>query len=584
LSDTIYLWIGAQLVGILTASVVTVVAWKRRHKRGALPLCAMTAGAVFWSLTELLTGYMPSYETAVYSGNLTLAGVNLCTTAFFVFTLEYTGREEFITRKTLTLLSIEPLFVQCAVWTNEWHRLFFEEIPRRPETFRTIDYVFGPAFWVHAIYSYLLIAASIVLLLLMLYRRETTYRVQSVAVAITTFVPLVANFISVADILAVNLSLSPPAFAISGTALGIAILRADLTNVTPLAHSTVLANISDGVVVLDEENRVLELNPMARRILAIDRSPVGEHASELLSEYPDIWAHFADRQEGHEEVDVKTPEGRRSFHVRISPLEDGRGRRVGRLFVFHDITRQKRRERELEQQNEQLDQFASLVSHDLRNPLSISDGYVELAKEADDMEAVDAHLEKIDGANQRMRELIDDVLTLARQGRTVEDTIDVELELVAHAAWQNVDTHDGELVVERNCTFRADEDRLLRVFENLFRNSIDHGDETVTITVGVMTGTGDLPLGATRSQARGLYVADDGPGIPEEHRDSIFEDGFTTAQDGTGLGLSIVSTIVEAHGWEIQATESETGGARFELHGMEATAVDSGPAGPHETT
>jgi signal transduction histidine kinase len=164
------------------------------------------------------------------------------------------------------------------------------------------------------------------------------------------------------------------------------------------------------------------------------------------------------------------------------------------------------------------------------------------------------------------------VLTLTRQDETVEETVEVELESIAREAWSNVDTREGDLVVETNLQFRADEDRLLRVFENLFRNALDHGPDDVTLCVGTIQGPDDTT--AESASASGFYVADDGPGIPENERESIFDDGFTTADDGTGLGLSIVESIVDAHGWEIRVTESQDGGARFEIVGIESAILD----------
>ena len=120
-----------------------------------------------------------------------------------------------------------------------------------------------------------------------------------------------------------------------------------------------------------------------------------------------------------------------------------------------------------------------------------------------------------------------------------------------------VETGTAELRLAEDLTFTADETRLQRLFENLFRNALDHGGPDVTVTVGV------LP------DRSGFYVSDDGPGIPEDERESVLEPGYTTHEEGTGFGLAIVSEVVTAHGWEIQVTESDAGGARFEIRGVE---------------
>ena len=211
------------------------------------------------------------------------------------------------------------------------------------------------------------------------------------------------------------------------------------------------------------------------------------------------------------------------------------------------------REAELERQNERLAAFASLVSHDLRNPLGVAQGRLELAREECDSE----HLDAVEGAHDRMAALVDDVLTLAREGEGATNLETVDPASLARACWSNVDTGDATLEVGDVPALRADESRLQHVFENLVRNALEHGGPAVTVTVG--------PL----DDAAGFYVADDGPGIAPEDRERVFEAGYSTLQGGTGLGLSIVRQVAEAHGWTVAATEGAKGGARFEFTGVD---------------
>lgn len=215
-----------------------------------------------------------------------------------------------------------------------------------------------------------------------------------------------------------------------------------------------------------------------------------------------------------------------------------------------DGTDKRRREQELERQNERLEEFTGVVSHDLRNPLSVASGRVELAKADCDSE----HLEGAQSALSRMETLIDDLLVLARDGKQVQDTEPVDLARVGRVCWQNVATGNASVSVETDQTIQADPSRLKQLLENLMRNAIDHGGKDVVVTLG------DLP--------DGFYVADGGPGIPPDERDVVFEMGQTSTEDGTGFGLAIVEEIAEAHGWEISITDSEHGGARFDIEGV----------------
>ncbi|WP_436931101.1 PAS domain S-box protein [Halosimplex halobium] len=225
------------------------------------------------------------------------------------------------------------------------------------------------------------------------------------------------------------------------------------------------------------------------------------------------------------------------------------------LAISRDISERVERERDLQRQNDRLEEFASVVSHDLRNPLNVAQGRLELVDEACDCESVAPHLEAVERSHHRMAALIDDLLTLAREGETVGDTRPVALDGLVRRCWGAVSTDEAGLDVETDTRVLADESRLQQLVENLARNAVEHGGEDVTVTVG------DLP--------EGFYVADDGSGIPPDDRESVLEPGYSTAEDGTGFGLAIVQQVAEAHGWSVGVTESDTGGARFEFTGVE---------------
>ncbi|MDZ5810342.1 GAF domain-containing protein [Halorubrum sp. AD140] len=209
------------------------------------------------------------------------------------------------------------------------------------------------------------------------------------------------------------------------------------------------------------------------------------------------------------------------------------------------------RERELERQNEQLEEFASIVSHDLRNPLNVAEGYLERSRSECDSK----HLEAVARAHDRIGALIEDLLQVAHESVEEIDSEPVELAGLVEDSWENVDTAAATLDVDVESTVRADRSRLAQLLENLIRNSVEHGGDGASIRIG------DLDTG--------FYVADDGPGIPEDERERIFESGFSTREDGTGFGLAIVSAIVDAHGGDVRVTRSEAGGARVEITGLE---------------
>ncbi|WP_306057374.1 sensor histidine kinase [Natronococcus wangiae] len=261
------------------------------------------------------------------------------------------------------------------------------------------------------------------------------------------------------------------------------------------------------------------------------------------------------------EVVRETSAGSRLFLLRNVPVATGDGTTRGYL-IYTDLTELKDRERELERKNERLDRFASIVSHDLRNPLNVANGYLKLAmgrRPSDE-------LEEIERAHDRMDRLIDDVLTLARDGET-DGFEQVSLEAAARQAWANVSTESAILEIGPDRLIEADRGRLLQLFENLFRNSVEHGSTSPashTQQDAVEHGGSDVRI-RVESLPNGFAVADDGPGIPPGERDAVFESGYTTGRDNTGLGLVIVRQISEVHGWTVDLTAGEAGGARFEF-------------------
>ncbi|MFD1647327.1 PAS domain-containing protein [Haloarchaeobius litoreus] len=228
----------------------------------------------------------------------------------------------------------------------------------------------------------------------------------------------------------------------------------------------------------------------------------------------------------------------------ITPVDDGSGT-VTHYFGFQqDVTERVELQERLRDRNERLDEFAEVVSHDLRGPLSVAQGYLDGLED----ERVDAAADALD----RMERLIEDVLTLAREGRSRAETEPVSLEAVATRAWTTAET--GDLDVELGDglgTVEADPERLQTLFENLFRNVVDHAPGATTVRV--------------EATDAGFAVVDDGQGIDPTVADSLFEQGITTDDDGTGFGLAIVSTVAEAHGWSVAACSGENGGARFEV-------------------
>jgi PAS domain S-box-containing protein len=254
------------------------------------------------------------------------------------------------------------------------------------------------------------------------------------------------------------------------------------------------------------------------------------------------------------------------------------------VVIARDITDRKEREETLRARNQRLEEFAAVVSHDIRTPLSTATAHVEQAR--DQAAGETPNLDAAAAAHERMDDITADLLELARQGRSVDDPQEVLLSVVADearaAAYGDTGPTAGgtaagvapveaeradldaaapgtpRLTVESDGPVPADPGRLVELLENLFVNADEHGAAT-RVRVGTIPGE-DPEHGPV-----GFYVEDDGTGIPADERDRVFESGYTTSDAGTGFGLAIVSRVAEAHGWRVSLAEGRDGGARFEF-------------------
>ena len=243
---------------------------------------------------------------------------------------------------------------------------------------------------------------------------------------------------------------------------------------------------------------------------------------------------------------------------------------------------------QLQERTAQLEELASTLRHELRNPLNILTLSLDTARHADGTGALDRCQRAVD----RMERMLEETLLIVEQGN-IDITLEpVDIETVAGECWDIVFDSDAELRIETDQQILADEMRLRQLLENLFRNAVEHGSTNldsharqdaaeqssaspdsharqdavehagpdVTVTVGSLDG--------------GIFIEDDGPGIPEADRDRVFEEGYTTSKAGSGLGLAVVRAVADAHGWEVRATTGRDGGARFEITGVETNPID----------
>ncbi|WP_435184498.1 sensor histidine kinase [Halobellus sp. EA9] len=507
-------------------------------RRGLFWLLVTSGG---WAAAHVgyLTMPTPTLQYVFYEVGLVvgLASVG----PWLYFCSAYTGRS--LHRSTTVrkaFVAVFLLIVAVKVTNPVHHWYFVAEVVETPFAYLQVRH--RPLHWLVMGVAYALTAVGFFTLFELFVRVNTDTRPLFVLLALTG-IPVVFDVAG---------AIFPWALDITYSSIGVAAFAVGVFSVyfDRFQYVRVAGEAADPIIVLDEDGEIRDYSARA-----VDLFPaLSEGIDEPLGEVaPGLSAALDDEEPMFEaEIDGET----RYFNVSSNPFTTG-GAQTGQSIVLTDVTDREQYRRELEAKNEKLEQFASLVSHDLRNPLQVAKGRTELAIDSGDVD----HLDAVVRAHERMEQLIEEILTLAREGASIDETERVEISRLAERSWSMIDADGADIVVTEDveCEIEADPERLQQLFENLFRNAIEHGGADVTVTVGCLDD--------------GFYVEDDGPGIPADAREEVFEAGYTTASDGTGFGLAIASEIVEAHSWEIRAVDGTDGGARFEIVG--ASEIES---------
>jgi PAS domain S-box-containing protein len=334
-------------LGISTAisTAIALFVWQRRSAPGTTPFVLSMLAAAEWSLAYALSLVSPSLAGKVFWIKVRYIGIVTVPTAWLTFALLQTGLGKWVTRRTLILLLIEPLAILLLVWTNEWHKLYWADIHLVEEgPIVGIDVLPGLFYWIHVAYSYLLVATSSLLFVRMVIRSPSPYRSQSIVILAGVLGPLVGDAISTFSLnpFLPWLDLTPFFFTLTGLAMVWGVFRLRMLDIVPVARDAVIENMSDGVIIVDARDRVIDLNPAARTMLNCTApEAIGQPASKVL---PD-WPYQID---GHSSVAITRAQAegptQRYFEIRVSPLYERRDGSTGHLIILRDATERKQTE------------------------------------------------------------------------------------------------------------------------------------------------------------------------------------------------------------------------------------------------
>ena len=690
-------------IGLLNL-VLGALILRTRSRGDVLPLVTFLSGIALWTIPQGVLLVETDPVVGFVLAKTIDSGAVIMSTGLFHFAMAYTGREDWLrVRRLSAVYAITGGWI-VLTWTNGLHGLMHEPM-QFTEVLLPVEEYQNPIYWVYVLYNWGLSGAGIYVFFLEYLdaRGSEVYHKQARLVLLAPLIPGVANVLAHNETTAINYSVW--GFGATGALIALALYRYRWLDLVPIARDSVVDGMRDGYLVVDYEQRVVDLNPAARSLLGEQRA-VGKSIDVVLPECrpllegetreltitrdgaivdATVSAVRDERTEGavlmlrdvtdqrqaekrfqalienvsdvitvidgqgvftYASPSVQTVLGYRPaaivgrsllefVHVDDHPdaidgftvLRDGPAQETrfeyrirhrdgswvvlegvavdlfdneivdGIVINSRDVTDRIERERELERTNRRLDEFAGVISHDLRTPLGIAQTYSRFAEET----AAEDDFQAIHDAHARMERMITSLLTMARTGTTLEEPSPVAIRSVVEDAWAATRTGAATLEcdLEADWTVVGDREQLLHVFENLFRNAVEHG----SASPDSQARQDAVEHGSTspRSQAhedavehsstsprshvhedaaehgqvtvrveplegdRGFAVEDDGVGIPAACRELVFERGHTTSEDGTGFGLAIVRDVIDAHGWHITICEGTNGGARFEI-------------------
>lgn len=574
---------------LISASIaigLTIYAWRQRTSIRSVIFMAMMLSVIEWTIGYIFELISVLPQDKIFWAKVEYLGIVTGPVTTLLLALVYTGHEQWLQVRRVLLLSVVPLITLTLMWTNELHGLIWRTIvPRSDGQLSWLEINYGAGFILHAGYSYLLLLISLVLIIQAFIRATRPFRGQIAMLMLSWALPMLGSVIYVTGLSPFpQLDLTPFAFTIAGIFWAWGLLRFQLFSILPVARDTLIENMQEAVIVLDAQNRIIDLNPAATHLVKSSLEGVlGKTISEVLPIHSDLWNEPNKSLELRSELAI----GQNPTHIydlRITPLHDLYDQLTGHLIVLYDITTRKQVEEELyrakenaEVANRAKSTFLANMSHELRTPLTAILGYSELLQiraRQEQNHDFDHDLDRIRSAGTHLLALINDILDLSKieaghlelylEEFDLRSLVDQVVTMVQPMFEQN-DNRLDLLCSENIGKMHGDYTRVKQILSNLLSNATKFTEQGVVsfkVTRGIVA----------ENEWLCFQFIDTGIGISEEQMRGLFKeftqaDASTTRKyGGTGLGLALSARFCQMMGGYI-TVESEVGkGSTFVVY------------------
>ena len=553
----------ALLSSIAVGTTVAFLSWRERPAPGSTPLVAILAAQSWWSISLIFQLRATTLHEKLLWVNLSWVGVVVIPVAWLLFSLEYTGHDQYVRPRYVALLSVIPLATVLVALTSGFHELLYVQshLVEQHGVLR-VEQTPGTWYWVVAAYTYLLGLAGVFPILRLVTSNATKFRGQSVALLVGSLVPWATNALHLANLLPTGgLDPTPIAFAVSGVAYLGALTRFRLlgTSPSPTTHARrmVFDRMHEGALVVDSHDYVVDVNDRGAAILGIDpNATLGTPAADVIPDYDRLPA--AGRQHNHLTIGDGLAE--RSYDVTVTEISNVRDDVIGHVLTFHDVSQHVREQERLKVLNRAL-------RHNIRTEMNLVYGHLDQFA-GDDAVAtmVEEGAHRIEGVVGKVREAIEVLETERTEGapRPLDSLLDSTLTDVRNEYPDVTFQYDGP--AERASVAGV----LEHVFVNAVENAVEHN-------------TNDDPRVHVAAEVSGdrvsVRISDNGPGIDEYERGALAEGEETPLRHGSGIGLWVIKWGTNAAGGDVSLAENDPTGTvmTIEVPNLEGESIEDGP-------
>jgi signal transduction histidine kinase len=534
--------------------VLGVYSYKNLHIPGLKAFIFLMAGVTIWLVGAIFEYALVDPGIRYTAVAIEYLGIVLVPVAWFLFILTYTGRDEWIQGRKVWLFFIVPAIVELSVITNPVHQLYYTSI-----TTEIIDgvsylvYQHGPLFWIHTIYSYILILSGIGILASELIFKSPIYRKQLLIIFIVCLIPFFFNILYVSGMWSVRgVDITPIVFFITAVGLFISSYFFQFLNLEPVAHNLLLKNLKDALIVIDTKDIIVDANPAALIHRADEgRTYLGENIIQIFPFTREVLENctMGSNSPGFS-IELPVNGFLRFFEMTCIPVINNGGILIGKLITLHDVHEQTTAARSIHRANQKLQLLSGITRHDIKNQLSVLTGYLSLADEIDAEEFKENYLGKLKEATRRINQQIE--FTSVYQDIGLHEPRWFNLSILMDQVKSQIPATTLKFINELNGAKIYADPMLERVLYNLFDNTIRYGKKTTSIRSYYTLDDGSLKW----------LIEDDGVGIALEEKNNIFKKGYG---HNTGLGLFLVREILSITDCTIVETGAPGVGARFEI-------------------